>query len=117
MRRVNRLKRKRRKPLAPPKPPEVRIAEYRQRTWILEWRNWMRLWLSLRKLKMRAIVTVLRSFLISLVMVTEELVCFLVVGVVKYLMLLLSSYSPRRLSHDYDVPVIRKLLLCCYLRW
>ena len=44
-------------------------------------------------------------------MVTEELVCFLVVGVVKYMMLLLSSYSPRRLSHDYDVPVIRKLLL------
>ena len=62
---------------------------------------------------MRAIVTVLKSSLISLVMVTEGLVCFLVVGVYKYIMLLLSSYSPQAVGCHMTMMSLFQESCCC----
>jgi len=55
---------------------------------------------------MRAIVTVLRSFLISLVMVNEELVCFPGGGSGNVCSSLLLIPGSPRLSQNYKVAVV-----------
>ena len=61
---------------------------------------------------MRGIVTVLRNFLISLVMVTEELVCIIGGGSAK----VYNAPFELKFTPKPEAAFI-KLLLRCFLRW